>query len=72
MADLAIGAAIGAAAGGVGGFVASIVILAARRRVNARRIARGEAPYKNALRLRLEVGGAIFGLAAGALVRALE
>jgi hypothetical protein len=65
---LVVAAALGGAGGLVAGFVAAVVTLAARRGRNARLVARGEAPYKDAILPRAFIG---FGAVAGAIVSPL-
>jgi hypothetical protein len=65
---LVVAAALGGAGGLVAGFVAAVITLAARRGRNARLVARGEAPYKDAILPRAFIG---FGAVAGAIVSPL-
>ena len=56
-----LAAAVGGLSGACSGFLASLVVLEARRRANRRRVSVGQAPFKNEVRPHLEEASALIG-----------
>ena len=63
-----LAAAVGGLSGACSGFLASLLVLEARRRANRRRESVGQAPFRNEVRPHLEEASALIGAGAAFLL----